>query len=445
MKNRTKTWLAAFKKRVTGEQGWLYVLVGVGLPFLVLVCLVAVFGVNVPILDQWELVDLFKKHHSGELGFSDFFAQHNEHRLLFPRLVMFGLAVMSDWNIAWEMAASLLVAAVSFLFIYKILVKTFSDKFIRFLAVVSIGIVFFSPIQWENWLWGWQIQWHLHILGLVVAVWALAVWEATPVKRILVAALAATVATYSLASGFFVWVICLPLMWYAKPLRRWVWPWVITGVAAVSLHYIGYHDPANHPAKTLLLQQPFEFIEYLFAYLAHPLSIHFVQAVLMAPLFLLLIGLAVRYIYMYSRSALSSSLLPWLCLGGYAFLAAMSTAATRVGFGPEQAFSSRYTTISQLLLIATLVFLYKLVELKPARTIRRLVTGIILTLMGLVLLNCAKGVVQMRDYTGQTRQAKHCAQHASTPADECLYKLYPLPDVTWERLLYLRSLHWTGL
>lgn len=67
-------------------------LAGVAAPFLVLAVMIAVFAVNVPFLDQWELVELFRKYHEGQLGFADFFAQHNEHRLLFPRLVMFGLA-----------------------------------------------------------------------------------------------------------------------------------------------------------------------------------------------------------------------------------------------------------------------------------------------------------------------------------------------------------------
>src|SRR5436189_3578557 len=49
-------------------------------------------GVDVPFWDQWDgTAPLFEKMAAGTLRFADFFAQHNEHRLLFPRLIFFGL------------------------------------------------------------------------------------------------------------------------------------------------------------------------------------------------------------------------------------------------------------------------------------------------------------------------------------------------------------------
>src|SRR4051794_2788618 len=49
-------------------------------------------AVDVPSWDQWELVGLLVKSSHGELRFADLHAQHNEHRVLFPRLLMLGLA-----------------------------------------------------------------------------------------------------------------------------------------------------------------------------------------------------------------------------------------------------------------------------------------------------------------------------------------------------------------
>ena len=44
------------------------------------------YGVNVPWGDQWDgMAPLFEKWFAGTLSFGDFWAQHNEHRCLFPR------------------------------------------------------------------------------------------------------------------------------------------------------------------------------------------------------------------------------------------------------------------------------------------------------------------------------------------------------------------------
>jgi hypothetical protein len=51
-------------------------------------------GVDTPFWDEWDrTAPLFEKMAAGTLGFADFFAQHNEHRILFPRLIFFGLTM----------------------------------------------------------------------------------------------------------------------------------------------------------------------------------------------------------------------------------------------------------------------------------------------------------------------------------------------------------------
>ncbi|HZS38481.1 MAG TPA: hypothetical protein VFF06_16715, partial [Polyangia bacterium] len=62
-------------------------------PAIALAAFVWRFGVDVPYWDQWELVPLLKGAHDGTLRAADFFALHNEHRLVVPRLIMLGLAM----------------------------------------------------------------------------------------------------------------------------------------------------------------------------------------------------------------------------------------------------------------------------------------------------------------------------------------------------------------
>src|SRR5437588_542315 len=75
-------------------------------------------GVDTPFWDEWDgTAPLFEKMAAGTLGFTDFFAQHNEHRILFPRLIFFGLGRLTHWNIraelfvSWFLATRLLMLA----------------------------------------------------------------------------------------------------------------------------------------------------------------------------------------------------------------------------------------------------------------------------------------------------------------------------------------------
>ena len=424
-----------------------WLLVGsVALPFVMLAALVACFWVNVPVLDQWELVPLFQKYHEGSVGFADFFAQHNEHRLLFPRLVMFALAIPSHWDVRWEMAASLVFAAAAFAFLYLILRQTIASARLRWFAALSVSVIFFSPIQWENWLWGWQLQWYLNILGLIVAVWALSTWKAHPIWRIIVAAVGATLATYSLASGFFVWVVGVPLIWFVRPLRRWLWLWLLLAATAIGLHYVGYQDPANSPARSLFVHAPRAFVKYVAVYVGHPLTVQASHTAVIVLLYALGIGAALYGLWRRARQTLTTELLPWLVLGLYAGFAAASTGVSRLALGIGQAYASRYTALSQLLLIGFVVCLYVVLEQKKMQRRAKQLATIGLGLIGiLVLLNVAKGVVQLREQSLYVQEGRVCALTAASNQDMCLLKLYPSPGVVWERLQYLRGIHWSGL
>lgn len=419
------------------------------LPALILVGLLVKYAVNVPFWDQWELVTIFEKWHAGTLGFADFFAQHNEHRVLFPRLIMFALAVATGWNTLYEVAVNVVLAAATFWFLWQVIKATFDSARIRFVAAASVSLVIFSPLQFENWMWGWQIQWFLNVLGLVVAVWALSAWQTkNKWAAFIVAVIAAGVATYSLASGFFVWLVCVPLLWFRKDLRPLLWAWVTAAAVVVGSHYIGYVDPAYHPSKLIFLKEPLNFIMYFLVYAGRPLIVDFLLSV---PIFIaygVVYASALAYLFKKHIRQVTTTLLPWLSIGLYGLLAAGSTSISRLGFGVEQAYSSRYSTLSSLLLIAGIVLLYKIIEQERAKAgvaVRRAVVVVLSGAMLLVGANYAKGIVQMHERNEHLTKVQTCARMAASADDDCLLFLYPNKEIVWERLQYLRAIHWGGL
>ena len=69
------------------------------LPLAALVAILWRCHVDVFYWDQWELVPVVDKAFQGTLSFADLWAQHNEHRPFFPRLVMVSLAWATGWNV----------------------------------------------------------------------------------------------------------------------------------------------------------------------------------------------------------------------------------------------------------------------------------------------------------------------------------------------------------
>ncbi len=422
----------------------LLIILAITLPLIALALILARYAVNVPFWDQWELVDMFKKHDVGTLGFADFFAQHNEHRLFFPRLIMVGLALVTSWNTLYEVAVNVILASTSIVFLYLMLRKAFENKLLVITMTGLTSLILFSPVQMENWLWGWQLQWFLSVLGLVVALWALSTWEASSSKKLVIASSGALVATYSLASGAFVWFVCLPF--FFKPLTKRLLPvWLGISFVAIGTYYIGYHDPTYHASKTFFLTEPIAFVKYVMIYIARPVTLDYSIALPFATLYISMIALTLFYSLRRQLRTTIESLLPWLSLGLYAILAAGSTAVSRLNLGIIQAYSSRYATISSLLLISVCVLLAKLADRNSVvRTVRMAAVITVTCLSILVSAVFIKGVLEVRRYHVHLEAMSRCAQTAKTASDPCLLLLYPSQQVVWERLEYIRIIHWGG-
>src|SRR4030043_2004153 len=80
------------------------------IPLAYLIFFVVKYKAPFPIQDQWDLVPLLEKSYQGTLSFPDLWAQHNEHRAFFPRMIMIILARLSGWNISYELAMNILLA-----------------------------------------------------------------------------------------------------------------------------------------------------------------------------------------------------------------------------------------------------------------------------------------------------------------------------------------------
>src|SRR5437764_9968376 len=182
-------------------------------------------GVDVPFWDQWDgTAPLFEKMAAGTLGFADFFAQHNEHRILFPRLIFFGLGRLTHWNVRAELFVIWFLALVCLFNIWQMTRRSaWKDSFRSFLLLFSSSVLLFSPLNRENFLWGFQIGFLLP-LACVTACMLVATYVRPPFNFVFTIMLC-TVCTFSIASGLTSWLLATPLLMVAHtlstPSKKW--------------------------------------------------------------------------------------------------------------------------------------------------------------------------------------------------------------------------------
>ena len=126
------------------------------------------YAQKVPFWDQWEFVPVLEKLHYHTLKFADLWQQHNEHRILFPKILMLILAYFSGWNFFVEFCAILVISAINLFLLYSILDKTIDSRKSIVLKII-MPLLIFSMIQYENWSCSWQIQIYMSVFGAIIA------------------------------------------------------------------------------------------------------------------------------------------------------------------------------------------------------------------------------------------------------------------------------------
>ncbi|MCF6286813.1 MAG: hypothetical protein L3K26_16730, partial [Candidatus Hydrogenedentes bacterium] len=226
------------------------------------------YALDMPYYDQWELVPLLEKLSDGSLRLGDLWAQHNEHRLIFPRLLMLFLAHLSDWNIYWELAANFILAVATWLCLC-VLIRRSSARVHEGEngpVYMVMTLLVFSLSQWQNWFLGWQLQEFMNVLAVVITLGCLT-WQRYTTFGVAVAMASAIVATYSFANGILLWPIGVVLLVLQRKDRtgllfREMAAWVMMGVMVIASYLNGYQTPSYHAPLSDALAQPLHCVLY---------------------------------------------------------------------------------------------------------------------------------------------------------------------------------------
>src|ERR1041385_6071703 len=147
----------------------LYLFFGAALPFAAAVTYVHLWGVNIPVNDEWNFMPTIEAFYGGGNWPAMVIDHYGEHRIPIPKLIILGLAPLTHYNVKTEMYLSACLMLVCALVCWYLLRQTNGPAWL----FLPIGWLLLSTAQNQNLLVGWQFQIPLMNCFALIAVWLL--------------------------------------------------------------------------------------------------------------------------------------------------------------------------------------------------------------------------------------------------------------------------------
>lgn len=336
------------------------------------------YGVDVPYNDQWNYVEFFTHYKKGTLTLAELFRQQNEFRQFFPNLIFVGLGLLTAWNVKYEMILIFILACLTSFNIYRLANITFQGKkWITWSLFFLSNIFIFSPIQYENWLFGVQIE-YLLPMACISSCMLITFTGIKPALKLFFCMLLATISIYSSTNGALCWMLMIPvfiLTGNSMPFfRKWrvITIWIAVAALTLFIYFYGYHNPPGYPTPFTGFEQPLDALRYFFGILGNPFRIiHSLNHIIMVgavlfSIFMLLVAYVFRY---YKDKQLIRNSVVWIMTGFYSICTGALVMVGRLPFGVYQSLSSRYTSFTLYLAVAT-IFLFAIVMQHLASKVR---------------------------------------------------------------------------
>lgn len=329
------------------------------LPMMLMLYHVRSNWIQVPFWDEWHTPGVqLEWWCRGLMPLSEMFAQHNESRKFFPKLLYLALAAMGGWDVRKEMDVVFLEVCLLSWLLWRLLRRSPGSTLPAALTTwVVMMFLCFSPVQFENFLYGIQLE--PFFVGLaVVAVASVNLSSLSYRSKTLINLLFAFVSTYTYANGMMLWALALPLAAPSDPTPRrrrvlCLGIYLLMAAAAIGFYFLDYHRPPNHPGFVSLQDNEVDLAHYLIlwmgSYFASDYVNPFIAGIVAFGLFTIVgVGTLIALI----RTKEWRTFYPWVLIGTYAVATGTVTAFGRVSFGVQQATDSRYTVFSLFFYLA---------------------------------------------------------------------------------------------
>ncbi|MEY2559438.1 MAG: hypothetical protein QOE34_2863 [Verrucomicrobiota bacterium] len=436
---------------------WLAIaFIAAAVPLLFLIYLLHRYAVDVPAWDDWDMVPIIEKAHTGQFFLPDIFQQQQEARTVIPKLIIVLFSALGHWHLTYEMALSVIFSAATVLGIYLLLRQSALRPRVAAICLFLIALLLFAPTYYEVWLTGSDFSSFLPAFWLVAALVVVGT-NLSITKKFIGCAILSLAGSFTLAHGLLLWGITFPLVLLidASPRwKSWLLRWLGVCAVCVAAYFWDYQRPRDLPHFAPAVS-PIDYFQYVFIFLGSALA----RAGKNAPIapaalfgasgFILFCGALCHAFWRRRNQNFSRRALPWFVLGFYAIASASLAAFGRVGYGTTQALQSRYGPIALYLFVALIglaaVFY---AELAPAQS--RRAKSIWIPAMGLLALAllipytfaAAAGVAAMRAGSANNWLGRSAVlfSRAFDTGSTIKKTIYPLPVIVRREAIVLDNL-----
>jgi hypothetical protein len=416
-----------------------------------LICLLFINSnaVNIPFLDEWELVPAYAKMKAHSLTLADLFAQQNEHKIFFTRLVYFGLMSISNYNVTAPMwGAFVMILLMNVVVLHYIATRSgISGRRKYFFATIT-SFILFSLAQYENLLWGIVAIQNSELFTLLSFYFLYRTWqENQSARRNLYVALALTAAVISSLlgiQGLITWItgsLLMLLIWQKKSFKTPVfYLWNIIATLIWVFYFYDYTKPGHHPPLTYLFEHPGTFVNCFLATVGNAISGNFKDGNAVIGL-LLILFFVIACVKIWKSKQVRQFSFP-LALALNSLFISGSIAVGRAGFGVEQVQASRYVSFSICLAVGVALMWMELKDkAKNKTTIKNITKALAAILLMSIPLTITEGFQNGKKIKIDRTYSTYILETANSQPDHFLQRIYPWPDTVRIRVHYLQQQH----
>lgn len=349
---------------------WLSVSVGLGLVLIFVISrLVVKDSTTLPFWDYWTFVTELASH-DGHYSLAQLWHQHNEHRIVIPRLLFL---VDIHWFHATGrfLLATILITQLLQLGIFCLVIVPLSHLSNAFRAGLCCFVcaLLFSPVQLDNFVWGFQVSFILATFFGSLSFYLFAksyhkssIMDQPQMKMGLFTGslIAALLSTLCLASGLFVWPVLVLLCFGLRLNCRVLMSAMLSAILVVSSYLHHYGSPGDHASPIISIEHPRKILEYLALYFGGSWIIYGRHAAAIVGTMGLLAGVALLCHYAFRIRSTDRCRIFCSAVVFFSLMTGFVTALGRVNFGIDQALSSRYQTVTLVFWAALGIWLISL-------------------------------------------------------------------------------------
>jgi hypothetical protein len=396
------------------------------LPIILDIIYIRYYGVNVPYMDEWGFVPIIDKFYNNNISFIDIFAQNNEHREIFARIIMLIAMYFTHYNIVAEMYISCGITSLSLFILFILYKQRFGLSLTSLIGFIPISWLLFDYRQFENILMGWTIHIYLAVFGLILSIFSLK--NTRKIDRMFILAIiGGTLSSFSFLTGLVIWPLGFLLIIASKANKIFLGAlWSLAGIVISYIYFYNWVKPGQTPSILYSIENPLEGIAYMFVYVGsffiieiHSILVSFVFGILIVLAAIISIGLIIK-------NDLLEETLEWIALIGFSFASAVITTIGRAGFGLGQALSSRYVTFSLLAIIGLYSITLKLSGIKNINYKILYRTILCFIVLGLVF-GYSSGIFAGEKISESREKMAFSVLHFTNASDESLSYAYPDP------------------